>query len=116
MIKEGDKGYHAIPLNLFNDPFPVMQIGKKGRVHLGPDHAGKTVLVYISESNEISRKCNIVLLDKNKWREVTQTRGKNKGKPLTVFSNGDICAEYKEGWFVKVFVLKDKGKVNNGNS
>jgi hypothetical protein len=109
--------YHAIDMEEWEDPFPILKIGNKGRVHLHQDYIDSDLWVFVSESDEIfaligelskvgparnviKKHCNTILLPKrgpSKWDEVFQSRGKNAGEPLNVFPNGDICVKYKKG-------------------
>jgi hypothetical protein len=107
--KVGKGMYHAIDLDVWDDPFPVLQIGNKGRVHLPLEYLDSDIWVFISEAVDIREKCNLILLPKtgpNKWEEVFQSRGKNAGDLLNIFGNGDICVKYKKGMNVKIFVRK----------
>lgn len=107
--KVGKGMYHAIDLDEWDDPFPVLQIGNKGRVHLPLEYLDSDIWVFISESNEMREMCNLILLPKTgptRWEEVFQSKGKNAGDLLNVFGNGDICVKYKKGMNVKVFVRK----------
>jgi len=105
----GSGMYHAIDLDEWDDSLPVMKIGDKGRVHLPVQYQDSAIWVFISESDRILKKCNLILLPKtglNRWEEVFQTRGKNAGDLLNVFSNGDICVKYKKGMNVKIFIKR----------
>lgn len=107
--KVGKGMYHAIDLDEWEDHFPVLKIGTKGRVHLPLKYLDFDIWVFISESNEMREICNLILLPKTgptKWEEVFQSKGKNAGDLLNIFRNGDICVKYKEGMNVKVFVRK----------
>lgn len=105
----GSGMYHAVDLDEWDDPLPILQIGNKGRVHLPLNLSDSDIWVFISESADIREKCNLILLPKtgpNKWEEVFQSRGKNAGDLLNIFGNGDICVKYKKGMNVKIFVRK----------
>lgn len=107
--KVGKGMYHAIDLDEWDDPFPVLQIGNKGRVHLPLEYLDSDIWVFISESNEMREMCDLILLPKTgptRWEEVFQSKGKNAGDLLNIFGNGDICVKYKKGMNVKVFVRK----------
>jgi len=104
----GNGNYYAIDLDLYDDPFPPLVILKKGRVNLGKKYINRNIEVYMSKTpDNIKEKCDMILLtrgkDEDKWVEVKQASGED----LNVFTNGDICAPYKEGWYVKIFVKKE---------
>jgi hypothetical protein len=105
----GSGMYHAVDLDEWDDPFPILTIGNKGRVHLPLGYLDSDIWVFISESADIREKCNLILLPKTgptKWEEVFQSKGKNAGDLLNIFGNGDICVKYKKGMNVKIFVRK----------
>jgi hypothetical protein len=130
MLPEGEEGYHSIPLDLYDDIFPILTIGKRGRIHLHPMYAGRKTLVYISYTQDINIKDNKVELDKGKWKEVKQKRGEDAGESLTIFKNGDMCAPFRPVkyfpkhvekwnvpiWYVKVFIRKELEKEQDGNT
>jgi hypothetical protein len=105
----GSGMYHAVDLDEWADPFPILQIGSKGRVHLPLSYLDSDIWVFISEASDIREKCNLILLPKTgptKWEEIFQSKGKNAGDLLNIFGNGDICVKYKKDRRVKVFVRK----------
>jgi hypothetical protein len=142
MKQEGEEGFHTISLALYDDPFPILKIGKRGRVHLAQKYAGYKILTFLSYTKDINIENCKVNLDKLKWKEIKQVSGKNKGNLLNVFSNGDICAPYipekyfpkinKNGkifrededipnderiteWYIKVYIRKEEGKLENAD-
>jgi len=122
----GSGMYHTVDLGEWEDPFPTLKIGNKGRVHLPINYLNSDIWVFISESGEICtlegkivkagpnktlirEQCNAILLPKTGprgWTEIFQSKGKNSGDLLNIFKNGDICVKYKKGADVKVFVRK----------
>lgn len=106
--EEGD--YYAHSLKKYEELEPKY-IGKNGRIPIGAGHSGKDTRTYISKTGagEGIEYCNDkIILYTSEWEKVTQTRGKNKGSPLTINPNGDMYGPHKEGSLVKILVRKDK--------
>jgi hypothetical protein len=103
--------YFPVLKSEWKEPFPDLKIGENGRVHLHPSYANSLVSVYVVKEGRPGRvieKCNIILLPKTDWDEVTQTKGKNAGDPLNVYPNGDLYAVHRAGAKIRVFVYDNE--------
>lgn len=104
--EEGD--YSAHSLKIYNE-LTIRTILKNGRIPVGTDYAGLDNRTYISKTGtgEGIEYCNDkIILYANEWEKVTQTKGKNKGEPLTINPNGDMYGPHKEGFLIKILVRK----------
>ena len=104
--EEGDYSAHSLKKYIELD---IKTILKNGRVPVGPGYAGRDNRTYVSKTGtgEGIEYCNDkIILYANGWEKVTQTKGKNKGEPLTINPNGDMYGPHKEGSLIKILVRK----------
>lgn len=104
--EEGD--YYAHSLGKYEE-LETKKIGHNGRIPLGRGNSGKDNRTYVSKTGtgEGIEYCNDkIILYTSEWEKVTQTKGKNKGNPLTINPNGDMYGPHREGALVKVLVRK----------
>lgn len=104
--EEGDYSAHSLKLY---EELTIKTIRKNGRIPVGTNYAGLETRTYISKTGtgEGIEYCNDkIILYANEWESVTQTKGKNKGKPLTINPNGDMYGPHEEGSLVKILVRK----------